>query len=228
MRLAIGLLCFAARASSLQLVGTRASVRRHFMRTYGVAASHCNIYPRFTISDYSKVKSLMDECVASTDNEAACLYYGWTVSEDKTKLFCRETYIDGAGVAAHLVSAAPLVGKMLDTGGVSLDYIAVMGTEKDLAEAKEEADKLGCEYWKVWDSFSNFQKAPEQVASCGSFLTIQPTFTLIDQAKAEPFMRQCVETTKAEPGCTHTKAQTLRNHKLSRASRIANHLCPTL
>jgi len=34
-------------------------------------------------------------------------------------------------------------------------------------------------------------------------VTIQPVFTLIDQAKAEPFMKRCVDATKGERGCVY-------------------------
>ena len=44
---------------------------------------------------------------------------GWTVSEDGTKMMCRETYVDGAAASAHLVAAVPIVGEMLDSGAVA-------------------------------------------------------------------------------------------------------------
>jgi len=112
--------------------------------------------------------------------------------------------VDGKAAATHLVNAVPIVGKLLDSGAVSLDSIGVMGSEEDLADVKEEADKLGCEYWSVWDGFSNFKPASEPSAErMAGFTTIQPIFTLVDQAKAEPFMKRCVEATKSEPGCMY-------------------------
>ena len=54
--------------------------------------------------------------------------------------------------------AGPLVGAMLESGAASLDEIGIMGTAADLAAAKEAGDGLGCAYWEVWDSFSNFKK----------------------------------------------------------------------
>jgi len=142
------------------------------LRTARVAApatmSHCNIYPIFTLKDYAAAKPFMDECVAATDKEPGCLYYGWTVSQDRTKLFCRETYVDGKAAAYHLKTAGPIVGKMLECGCVELNSVGVMGTEADLADVKEEGDKLGCEYWTVWDSFSNFQKSDAKESSTNS------------------------------------------------------------
>lgn len=41
----------------------------------------------------AKAKPFMDKCVTATDAEAGCIYYGWTVSEDGTKMMCRETRV---------------------------------------------------------------------------------------------------------------------------------------
>ena len=121
---------------------------------------HTNIFPTFTILDEAKAKPLMEKCVENTKGEAGCIYYGWTTTEidGKKKLFCRETYVDGAAVATHLGLAGPVVGEMIEIGAVALDEIGIMGTEADLAACKEAGDGFGCGYWKVWDSFENMKK----------------------------------------------------------------------
>ena len=164
---------------------------------------HTNIFPTFTILDEAKAKPLMEKCVENTKGEAGCIYYGWTTTEidGKKKLFCRETYVDGAAVATHLGLAGPVVGEMIEIGAVALDEIGIMGTEADLAACKEAGDGLGCGYWKVWDSFENMKKVDGENADTSKFLTIQPTFTINDMAKAEPFMKKCVDLTKTEDGC---------------------------
>merc|ERR1712094_62980 len=40
-------------------------------------------------------------------------------------------------------------------------------------------------------------------ASTADFYTIQPTFTIKDLKKAEPFMKKCVDLTKNEKGCMY-------------------------
>ena len=92
---------------------------------------------------------------------------------------------------------------MLEAGGVSMDSIGVMGTEADLADVREEADKLGAAYYKVWDSFNVFEKKGDEVPASNTFLTLQPTFIIKDLAKAEPFMKQCVDATRTESGCLY-------------------------
>merc|ERR1712188_211125 len=40
-------------------------------------------------------------------------------------------------------------------------------------------------------------------ASTADFYTIQPTFTIKDLAKAEPFMKKCVDLSRTEAGCMY-------------------------
>merc|ERR1712093_114454 len=70
-----------------------------------------------------------------TRAEAGCLYYGWTIKEDGSKLFCRETYVDGAAAGHHLscVAKSGALGEALEKGYIALDNIDLMGTESDIA-----------------------------------------------------------------------------------------------
>merc|ERR1739848_473040 len=74
-----------------------------------------------------------------TRAEAGCLYYGWTIKEDGSKLFCRETYVDGAAAGHHLscVAKSGALGEALEKGYIALDNIDLMGTESDIADAKK-------------------------------------------------------------------------------------------
>jgi len=190
-----------ARTTAALLVTSAAALRGGARR--GQLSMHTNIYPQFTVNDMAKAKPFMDRCVEATGTEPGCIYYGWTVSEDGTKMMCRETYVDGKAASDHLVAAVPIVGEMLDSGAVSLDSIGVMGTEADLAAVKEEADKLGAAYWTVWDSFENLKKTSGEVEKTQNFCTIQPTFTIKDLKAAEPLMKECVDATKTEKGCVY-------------------------
>ena len=114
------------------------------------------LHPTFSITDLAKAEPFMKQCVEATRSETGCLYYGWTVSADGTKLFCREAYIDGAAVNAHLINAVPIVGAMIDSGAVALDKIELHGPKAEWAACKEEADKLGMVYFDVDASFAKF------------------------------------------------------------------------
>merc|ERR1712094_159221 len=79
------------------------------------------------------------------------------------------------------------------------------GTESDIADAKKvpEFEGFGLGSWTVWDSFQNFKQTSAEEASTADFFTIQPTFTIKDLKKAEPFMKKCVDLTKNEKGCMY-------------------------
>ena len=155
----------------------------------------------------TQAKPLLDKCVEDTKAESGCLYYGWTVKEDGSKLFCRETYVDGAAAGEHLscVAASGALGEALEKGYIELDNIDVMGTEADIAAAQKvpEYAAFGLGAWTVWDSFQNFKQTSSEESSTQGFYTIQPTFTLKDLKKAEPFMKKCVDLTKNEDGCMY-------------------------
>merc|ERR1711939_327547 len=188
-------------------------------RAATTVSMHTNIFPTFTIKDKAAAQPLLDKCVEDTKAEAGCLYYGWTVKEDGSKLFCRETYVDGAAAGEHLscVAASGALGEALEKGYIALDNIDVMGTEADLEAAKKvpEFEAFGCGAWTVWDSFQNFKKTSSEEAATQGFYTIQPTFTLKDKAAADPFMKKCVDLTKNEEGCMYY-GWTIKDDKLPR------------
>merc|ERR1712196_705093 len=139
--------------------------------------THAKIFPTFTIKDLAKAKPLLDKCVEDTRTEAGCLYYGWTIKEDGSKLFCRETYVDGAAAGHHLSCVAKsgalgealekgyialdnigaAVGEMLDSGAASLDKIEFHGPKEGWPTFKKTADGFGGIYWDRYASFSKFK-----------------------------------------------------------------------
>ena len=94
----------------------------------------------------TQAKPLLDKCVEDTKAESGCLYYGWTVKEDGSKLFCRETYVDGAAAGNHLscVAASGALGEALEKGYIELDNIDVMGTEAGNTQKMAEAGVAAC------------------------------------------------------------------------------------
>ena len=91
--------------------------------------------------------------IKTTRNEEGCLYYGWTICDDK--LFCREAYIDGNAVNIHLKNVCPLINEFLESAG-KLDSIDIMGPSKEIEVVREGTEGFGTKYYKVHSGFTNF------------------------------------------------------------------------
>jgi len=167
----------------------------------GYGGSHCNVAAYFTIKDFEAAKPGLDACVDSAKSEPGVLYYGWTICGEK--LFCRQTFVDGAAAAQHLKNELPILSPMLESGCISVDSWDVMGAEADLAAAKKAGDGVGASYWEVWDSWNHFKHASSVTPATQSFLTLQQTFKILDMKGAAPLMAKCLEVTKSEAGCMY-------------------------
>merc|ERR1719311_1628123 len=121
----------------------------------------------------TQAKPLLDKCVEDTKAEAGCLYYGWTIKEDGSKLFCRETYVDGAAAGHHLscVAKSGALGEALEKGYIALDNIDLMGTESDIADAKKAAvDASSADVClKFWNESQTFQEPRPKPSNSGTF-----------------------------------------------------------
>ena len=94
------------------------------------------VNPCFTVVDKAKAEEVMAEFVEKSKTEQGCIYYGWQLSEDGTKLFCREAYDNGEAVNAHLENVGPCIGKILADGVCKLDSINIMGPAAELELVK--------------------------------------------------------------------------------------------
>merc|ERR1719421_981941 len=126
-----------------------------------VAAAHpstlVSIHPTFAIKDWEKAKPIMEDFVARTKNEAGCVYYGWVRDGDKLK--CREMYVDGAAVNAHLENVGPAIQALLAPEIVSLDDINIQGPADQLEIVKPGTEALGTKYYCVDSGFSKYTVA---------------------------------------------------------------------
>ena len=119
------------------------------------------------------------------------------------KLFCREAYLDGEAANAHLKNVGALIGEILADGVAKLDSIEIHGDAKELELVKPGTNDLGTKYFEVHSGFTNMKSVGTQDKAYG-FVSIHPTFTLVDKAKALPIMKRFVEATKNnETGCIY-------------------------
>ena len=114
----------------------------------------CSIHPTFTVHDWGKAKPIMEEFIAKTKAEAGCVYYGW-VKEGNT-LKCREMYVDGAAVGAHLENVGSCIESILGEGVASLDSIEIQGPADQLDIVKPGTEALGTKYYATDGGFSAY------------------------------------------------------------------------
>ena len=112
------------------------------------------IQPTFTINDLAKAEPFMKKCVDLTKTEDGCMFYGWTIKDDK--LFCREAYVNGKAVAAHRQRRRRRRRDARERRGVARqDRAAQPGV--GVARLEEQCDSLGMVYWDTAGTFSKFR-----------------------------------------------------------------------
>ena len=114
----------------------------------------CSIHPTFTVLDWDKARPIMADFTNATRTERGCLYYGWVLVGDKLK--CREAYVDGASVNAHLKNVGDCIGALLSEGVAKLDSIEIHGPSDQLELVKPGTKDLGTTYFSIDSGFSRF------------------------------------------------------------------------
>ena len=110
------------------------------------------IHPYFTVKDWAKAKPIMADFTKKTTDEDGCIYYGWTKAGNKA--FCREAYVDGDAVNAHVKNVGAALQKFLKVA--KLDRIEIHGPKAELAKTKAATAALGTVYYEVDSGFQNF------------------------------------------------------------------------
>jgi dienelactone hydrolase/quinol monooxygenase YgiN len=125
--------------------------------------SLCSIHPTFTVTDWARAEAIMEDFVVKTKTEAGCVYYGWTRVGDQLK--CRESYVDGAAVNAHLENVGACIGAILAEGVATLDEIFIQCPESEVAVVKPGTESLGTAYFEVHSGFSKYTLATPSAAT---------------------------------------------------------------
>ena len=95
--------------------------------------SHYSVRSHFTVADWPAAQPLLDECVERMRLTSGCIYFGWT--RNGNRLFCRQAYINAAGVLAHLASVDALVAELV-SGPAAIDSVSVHGPRTGAEEVK--------------------------------------------------------------------------------------------
>ena len=118
--------------------------------------------------------------------------------------YCREAYVDGAAVNAHLANVGALFGQFL-TEAATLERVRLHGNASELAVMRPDWDALGLgdtlKYWRNVMGFSVMQEVFDTLPADASgylpyeFATIMPTFTINDWPKVQTYLNVFVERT---------------------------------
>lgn len=109
-----------------------------------------SIHPYFKLhpGNEAAAEAIMDEFIAATKTETACLFYGFTVLDDQ--VFCREAYKDAAGVLAHLENVGPILERML---GISeLTRLEFHGPAEEIDRLREPLADLNPDFFVLGKS----------------------------------------------------------------------------
>ncbi|NKB62335.1 MAG: hypothetical protein GKR95_09465 [Gammaproteobacteria bacterium] len=95
----------------------------------------CSIAPYFKVEEgrMDEFKALTARFVEATGTEEGALYYGFSYNGDVA--YCREGYINGESLLAHLDNVGALVQEALTMS--SLDRIEIHGPESEVAKLRE-------------------------------------------------------------------------------------------
>jgi quinol monooxygenase YgiN len=79
----------------------------------------CSIAPYFKVpaENLSQFKDLCAKFVAKSEQEAKCLYYGFSFDGDQAH--CREGYADAEGLLTHLGNVGPLLQEALQLAEIT-------------------------------------------------------------------------------------------------------------
>lgn len=111
----------------------------------------CTIVPYFTVNDgkIDEFKALGGQMVAKTQEEADVLFYGFSFNGNRA--FCREGYVSGEAVLAHLQNVDELLKQALQVA--KLDQLEIHGPEAELSKLREPLKDLNPEYFVLESGF---------------------------------------------------------------------------
>jgi hypothetical protein len=115
------------------------------------------INPTFTVTDWDKVqKDVIEGLSELAKTEAGCIYYYFAVNKEENKLICREAYVDGEAVNAHLANVGGPLGAAIESGVLKVDSLVVTGPADHLEIAKKTCDDMGAVYHETVGGFVHY------------------------------------------------------------------------
>jgi hypothetical protein len=97
----------------------------------------------------AKFRELADQCVARTQGQPNCQYYGFSYDGDVA--FCREGYVDADGLLHHLGNVGPILQEVFTIA--ELLRLEVHGPEAELATLRAPLAQLNLQFFTLESGF---------------------------------------------------------------------------
>jgi quinol monooxygenase YgiN len=109
------------------------------------------LYPYFKVHSgkLEEFKALCNRFVATTETEPGCLYYAFTFDGDH--VHCREGYVDGEALLAHLQNVGALLEEALKISEIY--RLEAHGPEAEMAKVRETLDPFHPQYFALGHGF---------------------------------------------------------------------------
>lgn len=105
-----------------------------------------SIHPYFTVPNekLDQARDYLERFVSLTQNEPKCLYYGFSL--DGNQIHCREGYVGGEGLLAHLENVGELLGEFLENIA-TVTRLEVHGPASQIEKVKEPLAPFSPQYF---------------------------------------------------------------------------------
>ncbi len=113
-----------------------------------------SIHPYFTVPEdkIEEARSYLERFVAKTQSEPDCLYYGFSI--DGNQIHCREGYIRGEGLLAHLENVGELLGEFIEQLA-TVTRLEIHGQASELEKVKAALAPFSPQYFTLEYGFRN-------------------------------------------------------------------------
>ncbi len=105
-----------------------------------------SIHPYFEVPEekLDEARDYLERFVALTRSESACLYYGFSL--DGNQIHCREGYVGGEGLLAHLENVGPLLEEFLEKVA-TVTRLEIHGPADEVEKVREPLAAFGPQYF---------------------------------------------------------------------------------
>ncbi len=107
----------------------------------------CTVVPYFKVHDgrMEDFRAVCERCVETTSTEPGCLYYGFSFAGEEAH--CREGYVDGDAVLAHVGNIGPLLEEARTMA--DLTRLEIHGPEEELSKLREPLAELSPRFFTL-------------------------------------------------------------------------------